>query len=269
MGSRGNGGGGGLALNPTPVVPPVQQIPQPANYDGPPVNNIDDFRNLSPEDAARYVAAVDREFSQRDYNSIIQQGMNPNNTVQALVDKLNYHDGPMAVLPDAAYDAQYKANALNRVEIYRGLGGDQSKSGDVYQQQFLYGDKTFIGGGVHGDGIYMTTSMHYANMYSGVDATKTSVTGYIDKSVAKVVTEDSIQRQFGNESSQVQRGFGYNYNAYALYKGYNVIHCPGGNRSAAYAYGKGSGRGNNARYMDFYMPLTRSVLVMREHTRLR
>lgn len=259
MGSVGARRGGGIAVT---VTPQPQPIPNP----NPPSNNstdnqdLDSWRAMSNSDAAQYAYDAYDEFNQQSSSDIQQQGMNPRNHLQALVEKLNLHDKPV-VLSDADYDNQWKANALNGVEIYRGVG---YRTDDMYQQQFLYGDKTFISDGIHGEGIYFATSSNYAASYAGKPEINT-VTGFIDKSKANVVTEDAISTMFLNEPRNVRNNF-TNIGAYALYKGYNVIHVPGGNMGSNYSYGKGR---QSQGYGDFYMPLTRGVMVVREHTRLR
>lgn len=230
---------------------------QSQNNNQNPVNNIDDWRKLSLADAAQFAYNASANFDNYNASSL---GMNSYNELQALVEALNMHDKPI-VLSDADYDAQYKANALNGVELYRGLGRDPSGK---YQQQFLYGDKTFIGDGVHGQGIYMTTSSNYAVSYAGGSVSQETVTAFIDKSKAKVINEQTLDNKWSTLSNTDRRRFGSAAN-YALYLGYNTVHAVGGNHGANYAYGKGSQRNG---YMDFYLPLTREILVCREHSRL-
>lgn len=214
---------------------------------------LDDFRKSSVADAAKF--AVDAYQDTKSHSSTYtKQGMNPQNTLQGVVEKLGLHGKPV-VLSDADYDKQWKANALDGVQVYRGLGSDYM--GDKYQQQFLYGDKTFISDGIHGEGIYMSTRRHEAANYASGNKSKTTVTGFIDKSKAKVITESALKSALAKESPSVRSAF-KELGAYALYLGYNVVHCPGGNLGSPYTHGNGGS--------DFYLPLTRDILVMREHT---
>ena len=216
------------------------------------------FRAMNNQDAAKYAHDT---YMNRDDQYLVDNGMSTHNMTQALVEELNLHDKPV-VLSDADYDSQWKANALNGVEVYRGLGYNPDGS---YQNQFLYGDKTFIGDGAHDQGIYMSSTKRYASLYAGGAPAKETVTGFIDKSKAKVITEENLEHLWHSESSTVRMGF-MDKSAYALYKGYNVIHVVGGNNGSQYAHGLGSSKNG---YGDFYLPLTRRVLVMREHTKVK
>lgn len=221
------------------------------------VSSLEEYQALSSDVAG--------DLSKQAYTDTLQnfewyelQGMNSFNSVQGLVELLGMHGKPI-VLADADYDAQMAANALDGVELYRGLGSGGSA---FYQQELLFGDKTFIGDGVHGAGIYFTTSASEADSYAGPDKTTSTVTAFIDKSKAKVITEDALGKLLATEPVSVQEKFSTTsgMNAYALYKGFNVIHCPGGNLTPKYSHANGGS--------DFYIPLTREVLVFREHTRL-
>ena len=155
--------------------------------------------------------------------------------------------GPGRTVADADFDAAVKDAALNGVVLYRG-------SSRVAIDNLVNGDVGYIGDGIHGDGIYFSTQIRTARSYGG-----TRVTAFIDKGLANVVSEDKLYRMLNNESHDVQRQFSGDsgLSSYALYKGYNVIHVPGGNGSRSHKYGG----------EDFYVPLTRGVLVFREHTK--
>lgn len=223
--------------------------------------DLQNFRNMSEQDAANFVNNIPTHSA----SWYTKQGMNGYNNLQKLVEHLNLHDKPV-VLSDADYDNQMKANALNGVELHRGLGSDPSGQ---YQQQFLYGDKVYEGDGIHGEGIYMTTSWKYAKFYAGSNASNETVTGFIDKSKASVISEDALNNAWGKLNWAMRDKFGSPAN-YAIYKGYNVVHVPGGNWSKSQAYGNKTSSnqyyGKNG--IDFYLPLTRDVLVMREHSKI-
>ena len=225
---------------------------------------LEAFRSMSFEEADKFTKDA-YDDTTRNYRQYMQSGMNTANTLQGLVENLNLHDKPV-VLSDADYDRQMQANALDGVELYRGLG---LSANGKYQQQFLFGDKTYIGDGVHGEGIYMTTSQQYAYGYASMtNADKTTLTGFIDKSKARVITEPEVKRMMQEDKNLKRLTSGFSLQdtaAYALYKGYNVIHVPGGNSGNQNSVQvRGIERGN-----DFYLPLTRGVLVMREHTRMK
>ena len=122
----------------------------------------------------------------------------------------------------------------------------------------MYGELAYIGDGIHGDGLYFSTSAKTAHDY-GVSQT----TAYIDKGLAKIINEDRLSNMLQRESYEIQNLFRgeSGLSAYALYKGYNVIHAPGGNGYHSVSqFGIYNG-------VDYYVPLTREVLVFREHNR--
>ena len=125
----------------------------------------------------------------------------------------------------------------------------------------MYGKRGYIGDGVHGNGIYFSTSQYTAMSYGPSQAT-----AFIDKNLARVVKESTLRNMFDHEPASVRQSFsGSDYmsgiSSYALYKGYNVIVAPGGNgRQSVRQYGTKYG-------VDYYVPLTREVLVIREHNR--
>lgn len=222
---------------------------------------LSDFRALSMDNAGKI---VDDAYQDTVDNALgyYSKGMNAFNYLQGLVEKFGLHGKP-TVLSDADYDKQFAENALDGIEVYRGLGTEVND--DKYQQQFLYGDKAFIGDGIHGEGIYMTTNKQYAKDYATFgNFDGSTVTGYIDKSKARVITESALSEMLKQDKAQNTLNFfdGGNLSAYALYKGYNVIHVPGGNNGEKYSVANG---GDN----DFYIPLTRDVLVIREHTKIK
>lgn len=253
--SRVGGTTAGSPVTVTPTQQPTQQPQQPPQQQpttgSGSATTIYGFRAMDIDSASDLATAAARDSSSR-YDYYEANGMNANNQLQGLVEQLGYHGKPV-VLPDADYDSQWAANALDGVQIFRGVSGGR---GDQYQQQFLYGDKTFISDGIHGEGIYFSTRKRTAGGgYSSGDRATHTLTGFIDKSKAKVVTESDIRRQLNAESPKVRRAF-TELGAYALYKGYNVIHVPGGNGSTPQS------RGGE----DYYLPLTRDIMVMREHT---
>jgi hypothetical protein len=213
------------------------------------------FRQLSVDDAAKeYSAAYTAVKDAGVRYDLNTQGMN-STALQYLVNKLDMHE-PGVVLPDRDFDKQARTEALGGVVLYRG-------SSERAIQNIMYGDKMYIGEGIHGDGLYITTSKSTAKSYSyGTNAT---VTMYIDKSMAKVVKEHTLRNMLAAEPQHIQSSFRGNtgLSAYGLYKGYNVIHVPGGNGGTYNAYSKGKGG------EDYYVPLTRRVLIMREHSKVK
>lgn len=195
-----------------------------------------------------------------------------NTRLQKTIQAMGLNEKPV-VLDDAAFDASLRQNALDGVELYRGLTGSGSMTASDMTEYFKFGDRTLAGRGIHGDGFYFSTDQGTGRAYS--DYTKNSViTGYIDKSKAKVITEKRLIAMYNKESGAIQSAFGGRTTGrdsvlaqYALYKGYNVIHVPGGNAGGH----SGTTRSRNAfknGSEDYYVPLMRSVMVVRKTSRI-
>lgn len=218
-------------------------------------SNLDNFQKMDTQSAAQLVNGLNR---------IYKAGYN-DNYLQSLTETLQLHDKP-TVRTDDDFDTRVKTEALGGVELYRGLGDQRN---DTVVNSVKFGGITYQGYGVHGNGTYLTTDPRYARMYAGSNTKNTTFTAYIDKSKAKPITETALRQQFSKEPIAIQSQFskGTNNDAiamYALHKGYNVIHCPGGNGTKA--FGKGRTRDG---YQDFYVALTRDVLVIRDNTKVR
>lgn len=180
------------------------------------------------------------------------QGLN-DNELQRAVSALGMNEKP-TVLDNATWDNEVKTNALDGVYLWRGVSGSGSMSASDVSNHMRSNDSTFIGDGVHGDGLYFTTQFSYARMYS--DGTANSITkAFIDKTKARVTTESSIRSKQRKESNPTLRYM--DISTYALYKGYNVIKAPGGNGSTPHSAGG----------QDFYVALSRSVLTIRDTSR--
>ena len=208
------------------------------------------FQRMSTERASEFYAHVPRLSTEEAY----RLGLNPGQHFQALVHELNLHDKPV-VLPDDEFFNQAKGNALNGDIMYRGVGSERSLN------SLMFSNITYIGDGIHGDGLYFTTKLDTAVKYSRYSYNIGRA--YIDKDKAKVITESSLMRKLSNESIEVRRRFSGDsgLSAYALHKGYNVIHVPGGNSGSSYSI-RSRGKRNGE---DYYVPLVRDVLVFSEH----
>ena len=211
---------------------------------------------------ATFAALSDAEknkfFNSQQYKNTDLTGLNRGSETQRLVTALDMNEKP-TVLTDADFDATFKANALDGVYLFRGVTNNGRMQASAIVDSVKFGDKTFIGDGVHGDGIYFGTSYNYASSYAN-GRTSGMMQAYIDKSKARVIDEKDAQRLMRADTS------GHRYSDisdFAIAKGYNVIRVPGGNNGTNYARSKGKASG----YMDFYVPLTRSVLVIRDTVR--
>lgn len=165
--------------------------------------------------------------------------------------------GPGRIAPNADFDKSVSAAALDGVVLHRGSTTEAIDN-------LVSGELPYIGDGVHGNGIYFSTRLDTARQYANW-ANGTYVTAFIDKNLARPVTEDRLYAMLDKEPPAVrERYYGDDYlSGYALYKGYNVIHVPGGNSGPNYSV---SARGKT-RGEDYYVPLTREILVFREHAK--
>ena len=175
------------------------------------------FRDLPAEDAAQLVLSL-------DYTN--KPGMNSRAITQTLVDLLGMHDKP-TVLTDDDFDSSLKTQALDGQEYYRGFGEQEDSA---VLNSFKFGDATYIGNGLGGDGIYITPSKHKALRYGDYDNVGNStLTMFVDKNKAKAIKDSDLLAMFAKESDSVQQTFrssGFKHgtiSAYALYKGYNMI----------------------------------------------
>lgn len=233
----GNGRKSGLAVgvkNTTERVPGNSQV------------NYEKFRSMGIDDAAQYYSNTFSDISDEDLTNL---GLNTNG-LSRLAYQLQATRDAGITLTDADFDAQIKSAAFDGLALYRG-------STQAAINNLMNGEHGYLGNGIHGDGIYFSTDPHTANTYGG-----SRVTAYLDKGLAKVVSEDRLYDMLGNESPDVRHAFrgDSGFSAYAIYKGYNVIRADGGNNGYGWSI---AARGSSGE--DYFVPLTREVLVFREH----
>ena len=181
-----------------------------------------------------------------------QNEMNPYNPTQRLVDEIGLHGKPV-VLDNATYDKVVNENGF--LQIYRGVHSNGSMSAQDVRKNTMYADKNYVGDGIHGDGLYFSTSGSTARAYAGRSGAVTQA--FIDPSKARIVDEDTIRRMARNDPAHYNSRTMRDISQYALYKGYNCIVARGGNGSISHAQGG----------EDFYVPIDRSILVIRKTTR--
>lgn len=247
-----------------------------------PANQQDDTQQAATQDnsSSNTAGPTLDEFqkaSGQDFDNMMNsiQGVQVSNgldtKLQRTIQYLGLNEKPV-VLSNDEFDKRVKTDALDGVEIYRGLMGNSSMSSSDMVEYLKFGENTLAGKGIHGDGFYFSTSRGTGKIYS--DGRPNSVaTAYIDKSKAKVVTESKLIRMFDRESDSVKANFGYRTRGrdsvlaqYALWKDYNVIHAPGGNATHSGTVNHPSSHKNGGE--DFYVPLVRSVLVIRDKTKV-
>lgn len=211
------------------------------------VASLESFRKLDSSEAANF---YESNLQNVTYQTLEKLGLNTNG-LSKLQYTMNATKEAGIVLPDNDFDSQINSAAYDGLVLYRG-------STKAAIDNLMYGEQGYIGDGIHGDGIYLSTNINTANSYGSHQ-----VTAYIDKGLAKVVTEIQLDKMLVNEPVNVRNIFRHSNSgrsAYALYKGYNVIRVEGGNHGTY-----SSIRVKGASGEDYFVPLTRKVLVFREH----
>lgn len=212
----------------------------------------DDFSKLSINDASKLMNDVEKAINNKD---LWGMGLNGNNFYQKTLMALGLHGKP-TVLDNATFDQAFTTDSATPL-LFRGMNSES----DVKSLKF--GDFTYASGGMHGCGAgYFATDVRYARGY-GYNK-KCGVQAFIDKNKMKSITEGDLRTALSKESTAVQKAFrGYSGLAsYALYKGYNTIHIPGGNMGNYTKPGVSGTHGHGGH--DFYQPLTRDILVIRK-----
>ena len=120
----------------------------------------------------------------------------------------------------------------------------------------MYADKNYVGDGIHGEGLYFSTDKSTATSYAG--GSRGAITqAFIDPSKAKVIDEKTLRQMARNDPKHYNNNTMRDISQYALYKGYNCIVARGGNGFRTHAQGG----------EDFYVPIDRSILVVRKNTK--
>lgn len=180
-------------------------------------------------------------FSQQS-SKLYEEGLNGSSNYQKLVRELNMNDKP-TVLNKEEFNKQLKDNT----PIYRGVKDIEGFNPDTgkyettltekqIKDNLNYSDKTYIGNGNFGDGIYFTNDKGTAVKYANNKANNVT-TAFIDKSKLKAVEYNKLEKmkeQFVDNYNKgkpfyeqitmghVQSTF-RDDSSFALYKGYNCI----------------------------------------------
>lgn len=212
--------------------------------------NLDRFQRMTPSELETLASRL-RQIPNSFY---MDQNLNATNPTQRLVTDLGMNGKP-TVLTDSAYDKLISENP-NLIQIYRGVQGNYQLglSADDVRKDTMYGDKTYIGDGIHGHGLYFSTDSTTARAYAGTRGAVTQAV--LDPTKVKAITEDNLRQMARNDPQHYNRNTMRDISQYALYKGYNTIIAVGGNGSRSHANGG----------EDYYIPLDRSILIVRQNT---
>lgn len=173
--------------------------------------------------------------------ALYSEGLNGGSAQQILVNDLGMHAKP-TVMSNDDFDALVARTGATM--IHRGVGTQRSRDNTVY------GDKQFVGGGasVFGQGLYFSTLKRTAASYAGYGTrgSGNKITAILDKKKAKIVNWNTVRakaRAAGIRDSD-------DFNCWAIKHGYNCVKVKNANYN-----------GSNE---DFYIPLDRSILIIRK-----
>lgn len=222
--------------------------PIPAQIAPPSGHTQADLQNMNDQELHDFLINVDKT----DIPDFLS-----NLHLQKMVYALGMND-----MPEIVSDAQIKQLIQNgATPLYRTVNDTQVNGVDFTAQDIcdmmLEGDTTYIGRGIHGDGLYFSNDLQGSKAY-GYSGAKT-MTAVFNQN-AKVITERQLQSEYDtfvktHPATRKALGFAKSRSSsdsmsqFALIRGYNVIVSP-------------QGGGEN-----YYTVLDRKVLTMTKTTR--
>lgn len=237
-------GGRGSRFQQTAPIPTAQPVPAPP----PSGREQGDLQTMSDQELHDFLISVDKTDIPAFLSDLHLQ-------------KMLYALG-MNAAPEIVSDAQLKQLiAKGATPIYRTVN-DTSVNGIDFTAQDICdmmtdGDTTYVGRGIHGDGLYFSNSLSGSKVY-GYSSSKT-MTGVLNAN-ARVVSESTLRSEYdafvkSHPATRKALGFAKSKSAhdsmsqFALIRGYNVIRSP-----------QGGGE-------DYYTVLDRKALTMTRTTR--
>ena len=164
---------------------------------------------MSPQEAG--------EFTKASREKEIHKSLNDASTTQHVVDELGLHQKP-EVVERETFDKIAADSPSGK--MYRGVV-DNANAGVTAKEiaeMTVTGERTFIGDGIHSDGIYFTTKQATATHYAGNGAGAVVEACISHKARIVDIDELSIERARDPHGYDIR-----DIGVYALYKGYNVI----------------------------------------------
>ena len=143
------------------------------------VTSLESYRQLNTSDAADF---YESNLQSVAYRTLEELGLNTNG-LSKLQYAMNATKESGVVLRDDDFDNQVNSAAYDGLVLYRG-------STKAAIDNLMYGEHGYLGDGIHGDGIYLSTNINTANSYGS-----NQVTAYIDKGLAKVQSILWYQKQ--------------------------------------------------------------------------
>lgn len=163
--------------------------------------------------------------------------------LQKMIYALNLN-APPEIVDQKTFDSLVKQG---NTPIYRTVNsttvnGIRFTAGDICDMM-TDGDTTFVGNGIHGDGLYFSNSLSGSKSY-GYSSTSQTV-GAVFNSNAKIISESALRQQYNTfiqTHPQTRKALGFarskssndSMSQFALIQGYNVISSPQGGGETYY-----------------------------------
>lgn len=227
MGGRGSGSGMGKGL-----------MTRFGTADTPSGYTVDDFRNLSDDDLVQFMDSVRRSKMTDDMPDFLNKVSNS----QRLVYALGMNDTPQ-VVDDKTFQQLVNAGAT---PLYRSVNDQvydwhrNNRAGTAISDtipatdqldMIAYGDTSYMGNGVAGDGLYFSDSLPGSKAYGN-----TTIKAVINPNTARSISIENLRKEYDTYMSQhryrVRKAFkeaasqsyhGNSYTQFAIMRGYNII----------------------------------------------
>lgn len=239
----------------------VGGLPLDYGYD----NNKRQIKTNVSEHMKRFRKLNDVKFSkviQKANKTHLPEHLNSDSLLQKVVHIENLNDKP-TILNEKEFNSYVKESKT--IICYRGIRPNGDLSAEEIRDITKYADYTYIGNGIHGDGIYFTTLESEAEGYGECIMT------IAIKRDAKIINKKEALELYNEEKrnhtlvGESLRNINYppgrmlgrkykNASVVALQKGYDIIKVEGGNR----------GDGTTEYTGDFYIVLNRAAIVIKE-----
>ena len=177
-------------------------------------------------DSNEYVKKFDQNkwlFQSNKGQNDIDPTLNVTSDSQHLAQYLNINDKPKVVSKD---EFEKLAKDNNATMMYRTVDGVNGLSGEEINNITRYGEKTYYGNGVYGDGIYFADDLNESKTYGKSEDAHT-MRAFIDKSKAKILTHKELtnlmSQYYEDTGEYLEEG---QATLIALREGYNVIEIP-------------------------------------------
>ena len=159
--------------------------------------------------------------------------------LQKMIYALGLNDKPEIIsqkeFDDLTVNAPFGSGApiLYRTVDGKDVAGGVHITAKQIQDQFSYGDLTYTGNGVHGDGIYFSDNKSGSKIYGSGGGRSRILQGVLNKN-AKIITETKLRAEydkFVKAHPRTRRALGFarsrsthdSMSQFALIRGYNVI----------------------------------------------